>query len=287
MPRPSKSRLATASALALAACVCWVAPAVAQSRSGRPGGETATRMPSAPRGGNYAPTPRSEQPRSPGQPAPIVRESPAQAAEPTHSESTQISQASPYTPPGDRSANAPGNPEGRSQPLIRPNRPAQNQQHLNQWMEAHRNLPIDQQQRALQQEPGFNNLNPALQQRMHDRLNQLNSMAPAQRQRVLARTEAMERLTMPQRQQVSGALRQLGSLPPDRQRAVSRAFHATIDMPEPQRQAWLNSPQTHAQFTDSERATLGNLYSVAPMASQAGLTSFTSHPPPAYQPPRQ
>ncbi len=139
-----------------------------------------------------------------------------------------------------------------------------NHQHLAQWMESHQNLTLEQQQRALDQEPGFRQLPPETQQRLHDRLTQLNGMSPAQRQRAADRTEAMERLSPEQRGQVRGALSALGALPQPRRMAVARAFRALRDMPEAQRQAYLNSPQIRAQFSDQERATLNNLFIVAP-----------------------
>ena len=170
-----------------------------------------------------------------------------------------------------------------------PGRPGKNQQHLSAWMDAHRNLPIAQQQSALENEPGFHDLKPQEQIRMHARLQQLNSLPPQQQQRVLARTEAMERLAPAQRQQVRGAAAQLGALPEDRRRAVATAFHSAMDLPEGQRQAWLDSPQTRAQFNDQERGTLNNLLQVAPAANQAGLPGFAprSAQPRYNQPPQQ
>lgn len=122
---------------------------------------------------------------------------------------------------------------------------------------------------------------------MHARLQQLNSLPPQQQQRVLERTEAMERLAPAQRQQIRGAAAQLGSLPPDRRKAVATAFHSALDLPEGQRQAWLDSPQTRSQFSDQERGTLNNLLQVAPAANSVGLPGFTprsQQPPPSPQP---
>ncbi len=152
----------------------------------------------------------------------------------------------------------------------------QNQQHLAQWMQSHQGMPLEQQQRALEAEPGFRQLQPDVQQRMHDRLAQLNSMTPQQRQRAFARTEAMERLAPEQRQQVRSALSGLGALPEDRRRFVARTFRALRDLPEPQRQAYLNSPMMRGQFSEQERATLNNLFMVAPYLP----------PPNPVQPPR-
>ncbi len=163
-----------------------------------------------------------------------------------------------------------------------PGRPLKNQQHLSAWMDQHRNQPIQQQQNALENEPGFHTLKPQEQERMHQRLQQLNAMPPQQQQRVMARTEAMERLPPATRQQIRGAAAQLGSLQPDRRRAVASAFHSALSMPEGQRQGWLNSPQTRAQFNDQERTTINNLLQVAPAAGQAGLPGFAPRPTPNY-----
>jgi hypothetical protein len=130
-------------------------------------------------------------------------------------------------------------------------------------MDRHSNLSLPEQQRALENEPGFRDLPPPTQQRMRDRLTQLNNMSPEQRQRILDRTEAMERLTLPQRQQVRGAMQQLGGLPEDR-RLVARAFRDLREMPQPQRQAILDSDRFRGQFSDQERSTLSNLLAVEP-----------------------
>jgi hypothetical protein len=74
----------------------------------------------------------------------------------------------------------------------------------------------------------------------------------------------MERLTPPQRQQVRGAMQQLGGLPEDRRRFVARAFRDLREMPQPQRQAILNSDRFRGQFSDQERNTLSSLLAVEP-----------------------
>ena len=137
-------------------------------------------------------------------------------------------------------------------------------QHLAQWMDSHRSLPLEQQQRALAAEPGFRQLRPEEQSRIQGRLQQLNTMSPDQRQRALARTEAMERLSPPQRVQVRSALKDLGALPEDRRRAVARTFRGLRDLPQGQQQAFLNGPQARAQFSDQERSTLSGLVNAAP-----------------------
>lgn len=152
-----------------------------------------------------------------------------------------------------------------STPLVTPNRPGQTQQHLADWMEGHRNLPLAEQQRALENEPGFKTLNPQLQQQLHQRLTQLNGMAPEQRQRLLERTEAMERLAPVQRQQVRNAMAQLGSIPEERRHIVSRQFYQLRDMTPEQRQAFMNSPQYQGQFNEQERGAINGLLNVTPI----------------------
>ena len=152
-----------------------------------------------------------------------------------------------------------------STPLITPNRPGQTQQHLADWMEGHRNLPLSEQQRALDNEPGFRALPPQLQQQLHQRLTQLNGMAPEQRQRLLERTEAMERLAPVQRQQVRNAMSQLGSIPEERRHLVSRQFYQLRDMAPEQRQAYMNSAQFQGQFNEQERGAITSLLNVTPI----------------------
>jgi len=141
---------------------------------------------------------------------------------------------------------------------------SQKQEHLAQWMQRHNNLPPAEQQKALENEPGFKDLPPQTQQQLRDSLTRLNNMSPEQRRRALARTEAMEHLSPQQRTQVRDALGQLGSLPMDRRRLVARAFRDLREMPEPQRQAILNSDRFRSQFSDQERGTLSNLLAVEP-----------------------
>ena len=163
-------------------------------------------------------------------------------------------------------------PNGMGRPggLNTPSRP-EAQQHLNEWMDTHRNLSPEQQHGALEAEPGFRQLRPEEQQRMHNQLSRLNSMSPEQRQRTIARTEWMERLAPQQRQEVRSAMAQLGSLPQDRSYAVGRAFRAVEAMPPGERQAYLNSPQFRDQFSDQERGTLHHLLNVSPLLPPANL----------------
>lgn len=142
--------------------------------------------------------------------------------------------------------------------------PKQNQEHLAEWMDRHRNLSPEQQQQALENEPGFRQFPPQEQQRLRDRLTQLNNMPEEQRRRLLARNEAIEHLTPAQRQQIRSATQQFNSLPPDRRRLVQRAFRDLREMPEPQRQAILGSDRLRGQFSENERSTLNNLLAVEP-----------------------
>jgi hypothetical protein len=59
-------------------------------------------------------------------------------------------------------------------------------------------------------------------------------------------------------------MQQFGSLPQDRRRLVGRAFRDLREMPEPQRQAMMNSDRFRSQFSDEERNTLNNLLAVEP-----------------------
>lgn len=149
--------------------------------------------------------------------------------------------------------------EGRQGPR------GQNQEHLEQWMNRHSNMPLAQQQRALENEPGFRQLPPQTQQHLRNRLTQLNDMPPEQRRRLIERNEDIERLSPPQRQQVRGAMQQLGALPMDRRRTVARAFRDLREMPPAQRQATLNSDRFRGQFSDQERGTLQQLLDVEPL----------------------
>jgi hypothetical protein len=142
--------------------------------------------------------------------------------------------------------------------------PKPNQEHLEEWMDRHRNLPLAQQQAALQNEPGFRELPQQTQQRMLNNLAKLNNMPEEQRRRLLEHNEVMEHLTPPQRQQVRGAMQEFNALPPDRRRLVARAFRDLREMPEPQRQAILGSDRLHGEFSDYERSTLSNLLAVEP-----------------------
>jgi hypothetical protein len=148
--------------------------------------------------------------------------------------------------------------QGRQRPR------GQSQEHLEQWMNRHGNLPPAQQQRELENEPGFRQLPPQTQQNLRNRLNQLDNMPPEQRRRLIERNEAIEHLTLPQRQQVRGAMQQLGTLPADRRRMVARAFRDLREVPSSERQAVLNSDRFRSQFSQQERGTLSQLLEIEP-----------------------
>ena len=160
---------------------------------------------------------------------------------------------SPASQPARPAAKQPGGGQG-----------GRNQEHLAEWMNRHRDLPVQQQQRALESEPGFKEYPAQTQQRLRDRLTELNNMRPAQRERILEHNEVMEHLSAPQRQQVRGAMLQLSSLPEDRRHAVARAFRDLRTMPEADRQQYLNSPAFKSQYNEQERGTLNNLMAVEP-----------------------
>jgi Protein of unknown function (DUF3106) len=155
----------------------------------------------------------------------------------------------------------------QARPENRPNagaRGAQNQQHLAQWMENHKNLSLSDQQRALQNEPGFRELPPQTQQRMRDRLTQLNNMNPQQRGRILDRNEAIERLSPPQRQQYRATVQNFVAMPPDRRRLMARAILDLRDMSPGQREQTINSQAFGAQFSPEERQTIHTLLLAEP-----------------------
>jgi len=148
-------------------------------------------------------------------------------------------------------------------------KPAENQEHLQQWMERHSNLSLPEQQRALQNEPGFRDLPPQLQQHELDELARLYNMDPEQRARMLDRNEALERLTPAQRQQWRTAVQQLDALPLPRRRVMTRVILDLREMPPEQRQLTLNSPAFRAQFSDGERTMLSTILTVEPYTPHA------------------
>lgn len=155
-----------------------------------------------------------------------------------------------------------GQPQSQLAPIVRRNPQAQAQgekgEHLQAWMNQHRNLTPEQQQRALDNEPGFRQLPQATQDRMHNRLAQLNAMNPNQRERTQNHIEWMERLSPDQRTQVRGSMEQLGALPPDQRRAVAQSFRDLRALPPDQRGAAMNSPQ-YQYMNPAQRAALNDL----------------------------
>src|SRR5271154_156783 len=80
-------------------------------------------------------------------------------------------QSPPPVQPAQRQNAGPKSPAG----------PRPNQEHLEQWMDRHRNMTLAQQQAALQNEPGFRELPPQTQQRTLNNLAKLNNMPEEQR----------------------------------------------------------------------------------------------------------
>jgi hypothetical protein len=199
------------------------------------------------------------------QPAPQQRPPQAQPQQQRPAERTAHAPPPQQARPLERPAQPSGNPVAGTPSLVSPGHPRQMQLHLGAWMDAHRSLPLAQQHAALDAEPGFHELAPEEQARLHQQLTQLNRLPPDKQQQRIQYAEVMEKLSPPQQQQVNRVLAQVGSLPEDRQRAVTRAYRQLRDLPEAQRQAYMNSPQFHAQFNDQERATVGNMVNSAPL----------------------
>jgi hypothetical protein len=137
-------------------------------------------------------------------------------------------------------------------------------------MERHANLSLPEQQRALENEPGFHELPRQTQQAERDQLVKLNNMTPEQRSRVLERTETLNEMTPAQRQQFRGVLQRYAALPVDRRRLVGRAFRDLREMPPAERQTVIASDRFRTMFSDNERATLSNLFTVEPYLPQRG-----------------
>jgi hypothetical protein len=152
-----------------------------------------------------------------------------------------------------------------NRPAVRPGRPAQQREdHLQQWMEQHRNLPLNDQMRELDNIPGFRELPQKTQQRYRDEIAKLYNMTPQQRDRILERTEALERLTPEQRQQWNGAVQQFNALPAPRLNLVRTALRHLREMPPAQREEVIDSAPFRSQFSDGERGMLKTLLTGEP-----------------------
>jgi hypothetical protein len=167
-----------------------------------------------------------------------------------------------------RAAAGPETPAARPEPRIIA-RPAENQEHMQQWMDRHSNLSLPEQQRALQNNPGFRELPRQLQQYELNELARLYNMDPQQRARMLDRNEVLERLSPPQRQQYRDAVEQLNTLPTPRRRVMVRAILDLREMPQEQRQLTINSPAFRSQFSDPERTMLSTILTVEPYTPHA------------------
>ena len=153
--------------------------------------------------------------------------------------------------------------QSRPEPRIAA-QPAQNQEHLERWMQNHQNLPLDEQLRELQNSPGFRLYPLQTQQREINEYIRLYNMNPQQRSQTLQRNENLERLTPPQRQEWRNAVQQLNALPAPRRRIMARVILDLREMPPDQRQLTLNSPSFLAQFSENERTMLSTLLTVEP-----------------------
>jgi hypothetical protein len=160
--------------------------------------------------------------------------------------------------------NRPAPPRMENRPAQNGVRAAQNQDHLQQWMENHKNLSLPDQQRALQNEPGFRELPPETQQRELNQLQRLYNMPQPQRDRTLERNEILEHMSAPQAQQYRGAVQTFAAMPPDRRRVMARAILDLREMPPDQREQVIGSQRFGAQFSDGERSTIRTLLSVEP-----------------------
>jgi len=174
----------------------------------------------------------------------------------------------PSRPPAPRAQRAQPNAAARPGAIIAA-RPAENQEHLQQWMDNHNNLPLPEMLKSLQNEPGFRELPPQVQQHELNELQRLYSMDPQQRNRMLDRNEALERLTPPQRQMWREAVQQLNALPPARRLVMARVILDLREMPPEQRQQTIDSAAFRAQFSDNERSMLSTLLTVEPYAPHA------------------
>lgn len=142
-------------------------------------------------------------------------------------------------------------------------RQAENQ-HLERWMENHKNLSLQDNLQALENEPGFKVLPPETQQRYRNALTRLYNMSPEQRSRMLNGVEGLEHLTPQQQQRWNEAVQQARSAPPQRRSLMLHAYADLKEMPPDQREEVINSPAFAAQFSDSERSTIRTLLTAAP-----------------------
>ena len=165
-------------------------------------------------------------------------------------------------PPPPRAENRPENRPATNEAAGRA--AAQNQQHLQRWMESHSRLSLPEQQRALQNEPGFRELPSQVQQHELNQLGRLYSMSPQQRTQILQRNELLEHLSQTQRQQFRSGMEQYNYLPPDRKTIFRKAFRDLRQMPPSQRQQVIDSPAFRAQFSENERSALSSVLAVEP-----------------------
>ncbi len=170
-------------------------------------------------------------------------------------------------PPAMRQNNRPGQPRVNGPNAGGPNagvRAAQNQQHLQNWMENHKNLSLPDMQRALQNEPGFSEYPPQVQLRLQNQLARLYSMKPQERDRTLQQNEILEHMPPAQVQQYRAAAQTFATMPQDRRRLTATAILRLREMPPAQREQVIDSPRFGAQFSDGERSTIRTLLTAEP-----------------------
>jgi hypothetical protein len=148
----------------------------------------------------------------------------------------------------------------RSPPQPRPfARQAQQQDHLQRWMERRSNLTLPQLLHELEIDPQFRSAPPQEQLRLRNLLIRLYNMRPPQRDHLLEGNEALERMTPLQRLQFTAAMQKYAALPPDRRRVLAQAFARLRRLPPPERQAAIDSDPVRPQLTPYERDTLSKL----------------------------
>jgi len=140
----------------------------------------------------------------------------------------------------------------------------QREQHLEQWMDNHRNLSLPDMQRALQNEPGFRELPPQVQQNRLNALGRLYNMTPQQRHQMLNSVEGLERLSPQQQQQWDHAVQQLHASPVPRRSLMIHTIADLREMPPNERDQVIDSPRFAAEFSPDERQTIRTVLTAYP-----------------------
>ena len=143
-------------------------------------------------------------------------------------------------------------------------RTARPAQHMGDWLESHKNLPLEQQEKALENDPRFKKLPPDRQNALRERLRKFNSLPPEQRDLALKRMNFWASLTKEQRQQLRDANQKLQALPEDRRVAIHRALRHLRQMDPQHRQQAMQSDRFKNAFSDQEQGILKELASINP-----------------------